>query len=109
MAIDWTKIYQKYKGKWVALKSDEKTVINAYDGEPIGMIVDGEVRIDASTVLDLVAKLISGYPNISVNIAAYTNASGSARSTRLGYTPTPSSSSSATRRRAGRSPATTGW
>ena len=27
MAIDWTKIYQKYKGKWVALKSDEKTVI----------------------------------------------------------------------------------
>ncbi len=27
MAIDWTKIYQEYKGKWVALKSDEKTVI----------------------------------------------------------------------------------
>ncbi len=27
MAIDWTKIYQKYKGLWVALKEDEKTVI----------------------------------------------------------------------------------
>ena len=27
MAIDWTKIYKKYKGLWVALKSDEKTVI----------------------------------------------------------------------------------
>lgn len=27
MAIDWTKIYKKYKGKWVALKEDEKTVI----------------------------------------------------------------------------------
>lgn len=27
MAIDWTKIYQKYKGKWVALKADEKTVV----------------------------------------------------------------------------------
>lgn len=26
-AIDWTKIYKKYKGKWVALRSDEKTVI----------------------------------------------------------------------------------
>ena len=25
--IDWTKIYKKYKGLWVALKSDEKTVI----------------------------------------------------------------------------------
>jgi len=26
-AIDWTKIYKKYKGKWVALKDDEQTVI----------------------------------------------------------------------------------
>lgn len=28
MAIDWTKIYKKYKGFWVALKNDEKTVIS---------------------------------------------------------------------------------
>jgi hypothetical protein len=27
MAIDWTKKYDKYKGQWVALKNDEKTVI----------------------------------------------------------------------------------
>lgn len=27
MAIDWTKIYKKYKGRWVALKADEKTVV----------------------------------------------------------------------------------
>ena len=27
MAIDWTTIYKKYKGLWVALKSDEKTVL----------------------------------------------------------------------------------
>lgn len=27
MAIDWTKIYKKYKGKWIALREDEKTVI----------------------------------------------------------------------------------
>ncbi len=27
MAIDWTNIYKKYKGLWVALKKDEKTVI----------------------------------------------------------------------------------
>lgn len=27
MAIDWTKIYKKYKGLWVALRSDEKTVL----------------------------------------------------------------------------------
>lgn len=28
-AIDWSGIYKKYKGMWVALKSDEQTVIAA--------------------------------------------------------------------------------
>lgn len=27
MAINWIKIYQKYRGQWVALKDDEKTVV----------------------------------------------------------------------------------
>ncbi len=27
MAIDWTDIYKAYKGLWVALKDDEKTVV----------------------------------------------------------------------------------
>ncbi len=27
MAIDWTEIYKKYKGLWVAFKKDKKTVI----------------------------------------------------------------------------------
>lgn len=26
-AVDWTKIYKNYKGKWVALKDDEQTVL----------------------------------------------------------------------------------
>jgi len=26
MAINWVNIYKKYKGKWIALTSDEKTV-----------------------------------------------------------------------------------
>ncbi|MEK7068367.1 MAG: DUF5678 domain-containing protein [Patescibacteria group bacterium] len=29
MAIDWTNIYKKYKGQWVALADDEKTVLGA--------------------------------------------------------------------------------
>ena len=29
MAIDWTKIYKKYKGLWVALAEDETTVLGA--------------------------------------------------------------------------------
>ncbi len=27
MAIDWTQLYKKYKGLWIALKNDEKTVV----------------------------------------------------------------------------------
>jgi hypothetical protein len=29
MMKDWTKIYKKYKGLWVALASDEQTVLGA--------------------------------------------------------------------------------
>ncbi|HVM73818.1 MAG TPA: DUF5678 domain-containing protein [Candidatus Paceibacterota bacterium] len=29
MAIDWTKIQKKYKGLWVALSSDEQTVLGS--------------------------------------------------------------------------------
>lgn len=27
--INWTSIFEKYPGKWVALKKDEKTVVSA--------------------------------------------------------------------------------
>jgi len=29
MSIDWTRIVKKYKGQWVALKDDQKSVIAA--------------------------------------------------------------------------------
>ena len=29
MAIDWTEICRKYKGLWVGLKDDEKTVVTS--------------------------------------------------------------------------------
>lgn len=29
MAIDWTNIFRSYKGKWVALKDDERTVVGS--------------------------------------------------------------------------------
>ncbi len=28
-AIDWTELFDKYKGKWVALQDDNRTVITA--------------------------------------------------------------------------------
>lgn len=27
MVIDWTRIYKKYKGLWIGLKKDQKTVV----------------------------------------------------------------------------------
>ena len=27
MAIDWTKIYEEYRGRWIALGDDETTVV----------------------------------------------------------------------------------
>jgi len=29
MSIDWTNIYQNYKGRWVALEDDEQTVVGS--------------------------------------------------------------------------------
>lgn len=29
MAINWTTIYRKHKGNWVALRDDEKTVVGS--------------------------------------------------------------------------------
>lgn len=37
-AKDFKKIYKRYKGKWVALKSDEKTVITS--GETLKEILE---------------------------------------------------------------------
>ena len=30
-AIDWTDAFEKYRGKWVAFKSDHKTVVGSGD------------------------------------------------------------------------------
>ncbi|MDP3741093.1 MAG: DUF5678 domain-containing protein [bacterium] len=38
MAIDLTKIYQKYKGLWVALKDDKVTVVAA--GKTVKEVLD---------------------------------------------------------------------
>ena len=38
MAIDWTEIYTKYKGRWVALEDDEQTVVGS--GESVRDALD---------------------------------------------------------------------
>lgn len=42
MAIDWTQIYEKYKGLWVALKDDEKTIVGS--GKTAREAVDEALR-----------------------------------------------------------------
>lgn len=43
MAIDWTKIYNKYKGLWVALEDDEKTVLSS--GKTAKSALDKAVKL----------------------------------------------------------------
>ena len=38
MVIDWTDIYKKYKGLWVALKDDKKTVVAS--GRTVKQVMD---------------------------------------------------------------------
>lgn len=42
MATDWTKIFRKYKGKWVALTDDEKSIIAA--GSTVAEVMDKSKR-----------------------------------------------------------------
>lgn len=38
MVVDWTKIYKKYRGLWVGLKDDEKTVVAS--GKTVKEVMD---------------------------------------------------------------------
>lgn len=42
MAINWTTIYKKHKGQWIALKSDEKTVISS--GESAKFVFNSAIK-----------------------------------------------------------------
>ena len=59
MAIDWTQIYKKYKGLWVALKNDQKTVIAADETTLAtsreGVFAGGDVVAGPSSVIDAIA------------------------------------------------------
>lgn len=44
MEKDWTKLYKDYKGLWVALKSDEETVITS--GKTLSAVLDAAKQED---------------------------------------------------------------
>ena len=60
MPIDWTKIYHKYKGLWVALAEDEVTVLGA--GKTVQeAIAEAKKKSDKTPYLTLVPEKMVSY------------------------------------------------
>ena len=49
MVIDWTKICKKYKGLWVGLKDDEKTVVAS--GKTVQQVMGKAERMDSPNLI----------------------------------------------------------
>jgi len=60
MATDWTKIYKKYKGLWVALTEDEVTVISANKKAKIAL-EDARKKGVENPILTLIPKNLESY------------------------------------------------
>lgn len=60
MSIDWIKIYKKYKGQWVALEKDEKTVI-ASAGSPVEVLKKAAKKGHKSPILHRVPTSVMKY------------------------------------------------
>ena len=60
MAKDWTKIYKKYKGLWVALANDEETVLGV--GKTVKKAVQqARKKTDKTPFLTHIPKELSPY------------------------------------------------
>jgi len=59
MAIDWTPIYKKYKGLWVALEQDEKTVIAS--GKEARAVLDEAISKGKSPIMIKVPMKLQAY------------------------------------------------
>ena len=63
MARDWTKLYKKYKGLWVALAEDEETVLGV--GRTVKEALTGaKAKTDRTPFLTRVPKTLSAYVGI---------------------------------------------
>ncbi len=60
MAKDWTKLYKKYKGLWVALASDEETVLGT--GKTVNeAILKAKKKSDQTPILTRIPQTLSAY------------------------------------------------
>ncbi len=64
-AIDWTPIYKNYKGKWVALANDEKTVVASADTVKIAIALASRKGEEKPILLKVPVKQMTyvGYGN----------------------------------------------
>ena len=58
MSIDWTRIYRQHKGKWVALKADEVTVIATATTAKLALIKAKKSGYDKPILTRIPAKLV---------------------------------------------------
>ncbi len=64
MAIDWTNLQKKYRGLWVALAADEKTVLGA--GETVSEAVsNAKERSDETPFLTRMPEKLTPYVGVS--------------------------------------------
>lgn len=60
MSIDWTKMYKKYKGLWVALAEDEMTVLGS--GKTVKeAVTEAKKKSDKTPFLTFVPEKIVSY------------------------------------------------
>ncbi|KKU68688.1 MAG: hypothetical protein UX89_C0002G0013 [Parcubacteria group bacterium GW2011_GWA2_47_16] len=63
MAKDWTKLYKKYKGLWVALAEDEETVLGV--GKTVKEAVESaKAKTDRTPFLTRVPKTLAAYVGV---------------------------------------------
>lgn len=64
-AIDWSKIYKKYKGLWVALLDDQQTVVGSGDSIERALAEARKKGYDDPIVMRMPSKIlpyIGGFP-----------------------------------------------
>lgn len=59
MAIDWTTIFKKYKGLWVALAEDERTVIGSGKSARVALRAAEERGVRSPILMKMPPKLVS--------------------------------------------------
>ena len=59
MAIDWSTIFKKYKGLWVAFAEDERTVVGSGKSAKSALAAAARRGVDRPVLMKMPLKLVS--------------------------------------------------